>query len=274
MFFQKARSTSKLFSAKEIAELWQTMNKKFKNSKYGVGSVVTYCNNEKYRKLVYSPKERKFLIPDYEKVVENYYTCGQYARSSFKFFKESKFEFIKSCAFVYGSDDKFPGHCILVLSKTDDTHLQMVSNVIYEVPPDPMKSYLQENCLIFDPCRKQIFDYRDSNFKAKYFLPKDLQCKAKVDEIVIADNRTLVFLGDTQGFSWGFNADAEGKPYIAFSSRNEHFQIYSYDDYHAQRIKFRKLLESSEVQGTLNMFFNMEITNSISSFVSEQTLIY
>ncbi len=259
-------NNSRHFTDEEFAAIRALLDQ-YKTS-YGVGSVVNYKKGD--RKLAFSPTTKEFMIPDFNSVKNNFFTCKHYAWEGFKLFQKLQLPFIKSYAFIWGSDDRYNGHCVLVLSKFSDNKLREF-NGYHEDSNGFIDWYLQNHCLIFDICRGQVLDYVDSKFKAKTFYYSGLNYYGEADNILEASPNGFAMLGDVEGYTWGFCVDEYNRPNIYFTSlTQECFHVYSNDDVLKYSIKHPKLFASQDVQSTIAMFYDMEIVSDVKPLASTE----
>jgi hypothetical protein len=262
----KLHNQSRHFTDSEFAQIRALLDQ-YKTI-YGVGSVVTSKKGD--RKLAFSPTQKLFMIPEFNSVKNNYFTCKHYAWEGFMLFQKLKLPFIKSFAFIWGSDDRYNGHCVLVLSKFADPKL-LEFNGCHDKGNGFIDWFLHNHCLIFDICRGQVLDYADAKFKAKTIFYCGPNYYGESDSILNAEPHSFAMLGDVEGYTWGFCVDEYNRPNIYFSSLTEEcFHVYSNDDVVKYSAKKPKLFSHSDLQSTIAMFYDMEIISDVNPLASKE----
>ena len=153
------------FSPEMMENLESIMNQYATKYKYGIGAVLEYKDGD--RRPKYNSKTKNLLIPRYNRPVEGYMTCRQFAWEAAHLFHNAKFPEIKSCAFVAGSDDKYAGHCIFAISTIKDFKLTEF-NGDHPDGNDYIEWYLNQ-CILFDICELRVSEYSALKFNMKYF---------------------------------------------------------------------------------------------------------
>jgi hypothetical protein len=145
---------------------------------YGIKSVVDPTT---IKKLKYCFRTKELLIPDFN-VQGDYMACSGFALEAYRFFSKPEIKKmlpnIKSFAYVWGSDEVFTGHCILVLSPLKDLKLGNSDHSNNNCQSNSFVQWYLDGSLIYDICRKEVKDFKSSSFKAKSFFYGDLNLSA------------------------------------------------------------------------------------------------
>ena len=262
---------SEVFSRQTMTNL-KTLLNQYKVP-YGIKSVVDPSNPN--LKIRYCVQTRELLIPDFDRQ-GNYLTCSGFAREAYRLFSNSRvralFPEVKSMAYIWGSDEVFSGHYIVVLSPIYDSKLELVEHQNCEGSKF-INWYLKQS-VIFDLCRKEVKNYKDSKFIAKTFVYETRDMINNPDSIFKLAPEGFAIVGDHANYCWGFTLNPNtGYPRLMFQSKNDSFFICNYSDYQKYLSRY-PWLSNYMIQNTLKLFWNMELVDNFDKYFSNETIYY
>jgi hypothetical protein len=261
-----------IFELDTISYLRQLLEQ-YSNIKYGLNSVLN-VEPDSSNSMIFDPTTKKILIPNFNKLGE-YMCCGHFALESFGLFKKIRSQLphdIQSFGYLSGSNDKYGGHNLVVLSPRRDDRLRDYIN-LRDNTDDFIEDYLNRS-MIFDTCDMELIPYRESNFKPTFFLADCWDYNVLDDNVAQLNESDMTYFGSVNEFFYGIGLDKHsGYPHICFCKKDIGFAICNIDQYRYWLQKF-SWLDSPEIRTMFDHFWNMKYATNLELLISSNSVIY